>query len=85
MRRERERARERERERESIVIIIINRIDFPLPLSPPPSLTPGPVVPDGFGIGYIIKDQCMHFHITRHAADRCSSIALVESVHVSVL
>jgi len=24
----------------------------------------GPVVPDGYGLGYIIKDKCMHFHIT---------------------
>jgi carnitine O-acetyltransferase len=24
----------------------------------------GPVVPDGLGIDYIIKDKCMHFHVT---------------------
>jgi len=30
----------------------------------------GPVVPDGFGIGYILKDKCMHFHITNYDAER---------------
>jgi len=35
----------------------------------------GPVVPDGFGIGYIIKDKCMHFHITNYDADKSNKYA----------
>jgi carnitine O-acetyltransferase len=31
----------------------------------------GPVVPDGWGIGYIIKDKCMHFHITNYNEEMC--------------
>lgn len=35
-------------------------------------LTSGPVVPEGFGIGYIIKDNCMHFNVTRFLSSRYS-------------
>jgi len=31
----------------------------------------GPVVPDGYGLGYIIKDKCMHIHITNYSAENC--------------
>uniref|UniRef100_A0A6B2KZV3 Choline/carnitine acyltransferase domain-containing protein n=1 Tax=Arcella intermedia TaxID=1963864 RepID=A0A6B2KZV3_9EUKA len=30
----------------------------------------GPVVPDGFGLGYILKDKCMHFHITNYEKEK---------------
>eukprot|EP01126_Amoeba_proteus_P047277 TRINITY_DN5387_c0_g1_i6.p1 TRINITY_DN5387_c0_g1~~TRINITY_DN5387_c0_g1_i6.p1 ORF type:complete len:284 (-),score=61.23 TRINITY_DN5387_c0_g1_i6:87-884(-) len=33
----------------------------------------GPVVPDGWGIGYIIKDKCMHFHVTNYDEKMCKT------------
>eukprot|EP01120_Amphizonella_sp_Union-15-10_P006738 TRINITY_DN2206_c0_g1_i1.p1 TRINITY_DN2206_c0_g1~~TRINITY_DN2206_c0_g1_i1.p1 ORF type:complete len:465 (+),score=48.62 TRINITY_DN2206_c0_g1_i1:492-1886(+) len=43
----------------------------------------GPVVDDGFGIGYIIKDSCMHFNITSfhkqaHAFSNALNLSLLE-------
>jgi len=43
----------------------------------------GPVVEDGFGIGYIIKDTCMHFCITNfnkqaHAFANALNLSLLE-------
>jgi len=35
----------------------------------------GPVVPDGYGLGYIIKDKCMHIHITYFGADKAKNYA----------
>jgi len=37
----------------------------------------GPVVPDGFGIGYILKDKCMHFHITNYDKERTKKFGML--------
>jgi len=35
----------------------------------------GPVVPDGYGLGYIIKDKCMHIHITYFGVDKAKKFS----------
>jgi len=37
----------------------------------------GPSVPDGFGIGYILKDKCMHFHITNYDKERTKKFGIL--------
>eukprot|EP01127_Copromyxa_protea_P007851 TRINITY_DN1782_c0_g2_i1.p1 TRINITY_DN1782_c0_g2~~TRINITY_DN1782_c0_g2_i1.p1 ORF type:complete len:634 (-),score=124.07 TRINITY_DN1782_c0_g2_i1:37-1938(-) len=43
----------------------------------------GPVVPDGWGIGYIIKDKCMHFHVTNYNEEMCRQF--VEQVEKALI
>eukprot|EP01130_Rhizamoeba_saxonica_P014700 TRINITY_DN643_c0_g1_i4.p1 TRINITY_DN643_c0_g1~~TRINITY_DN643_c0_g1_i4.p1 ORF type:complete len:713 (+),score=145.76 TRINITY_DN643_c0_g1_i4:39-2141(+) len=43
----------------------------------------GPVVPNGFGIGYIIKDSCMHFNVT--SFNRVQTARLVNLLELSLL